>query len=360
MTETSVTFGKADELGYNPAGGKWVVVCQRHEFVLNVNSRDRAREAAKNTSEWCDECREMDQETPEDVLSDVVTFSTTQTDAVTDEQFESMDTMLQESHAQWLAEEHAKQADSHVEPEEVVPQPILGTYLIDDVAHHAISVSGMYIKSVCKPESAHMAGEQVDANDERLCTYCMAGILAPAKEETERKRRGRPPKAVAPPEPPAEPRYTGLTEALLAATAQLVAAIEDDPSVPDVVTALSIMAPAVDTLRKHAPRRRSGVVTGARSGLVKQSKTVNPSAEVKCVQTYADAGDKRAQDIIKHVDAYVAGEDCAYCLDKGRSTRHGYATAFMSIGRELTGMETRTGIPLPEDIKAKISRSRAA
>ena len=329
MTETAtpVTYGKAETLGLDPADGKWAAVCNLHNVKASYATREQARTITKTPEAFCGVCG--GQESP------IVTFSAAQTDPVTEGQFESMNAMLEQASAEWLAEEKAKQNGTAAEP-------VIGTYMIGDTAHHVVAVSGMYVRTVCNPEHSVMSGGQTD-DTESLCTYCMTGVVAPSQEVVERKRRGRPPKVAAEPVPAPEPQYPNLTEALLSATAELVAAVEQNPSEPDVVKALEILNPAMDTLRKHAPRRRIGTVTGARSGLVRQSQTVNPSDELEKVRAYADAGDKRAQDILTHVAAYVAGEDCSYCLSKGRSTRHGYATAFMSVGRELRAMEQRQG-----------------
>jgi len=348
-TETRTAYGKAEELGYNPAGGKWIAVCKNHDFVLNCSSRERAREASKNPAEFCDDCREMNQDIPEELLEhseppeEPVTFTATQTEPVTESQLDDMNTMLEQAHAAWLAEEQAKQVEPDFEAEQM---PILGTYLVGDTAHQAVGLSGLYVKPRCNPDKAMMSNGQVADDDERLCAYCMAGVLAPTEEEQQKRRRGRPPKAQVAPEPAPLPQYPETIAAVLQAVTALVAQVEQAQSVPDAVEGMNILTPALESFRKLAPRRRVGERTGARSGLVKQSATVNPSKEAERVKVYADAGDKRAQDILGHIQAYKPGEDCSYCADKGRSTRHGYATAFMSVGRELRAMEQRTGIPL--------------
>ena len=360
MTETqpAAIFGKAEALNFDPAGGKWVAVCQRHSTVINLPTRDQARAAASKTAEFCEACRDFDQALPDepasiaepaatsqmqpvDSLPTPEPFSPAQIEPVTDTQLDNIDGMLKDAAAEWLADEHAKQQAS----DEVIPNsalPIIGTFLAAGVAHHAVAISGQYMRSVCNPDTAIMIEDSAEPDSPLLCSYCMAGVIAPPRPVVERRRRYRRGYHPSVPAAPVEPMYPVLTEALLEATARLLAAIEDHPSTPDVVVALDIMAPAMSTLRKHAPRRRVGAVTGSRSGLVQQSKTVNPSDELDKVKAYADAGDARAQDILAHVAAYQAGEDCPYCLEHhNRSTRHGYATAFMSVGRELRAMEAR-------------------
>ena len=147
---------------------------------------------------------------------------------------------------------------------------------------------------------------------------------------------------VAAPEPAPEPKYTDETAVLHDYVSDLLVALEDTPSVPDAQALVAFLEPALVKLRAMLPRRRVGTVTGARSGLVKQSATVNPSEQLERARVYAEAGDKRAQAILDHVAAYVPGEDCSYCLEHhGKTTRHGYATAFCSIGREVTAMANR-------------------
>lgn len=52
--------GTAEELGMDPEGGKWVVTCEDHGTVVNVDTRAQALATA--TVEFCDECAGNDSE----------------------------------------------------------------------------------------------------------------------------------------------------------------------------------------------------------------------------------------------------------------------------------------------------------
>lgn len=49
------TVGTAEALGLDPEGGKWVVICEDHHTVVNVDRRTLARSLA--TYEFCEECQ---------------------------------------------------------------------------------------------------------------------------------------------------------------------------------------------------------------------------------------------------------------------------------------------------------------
>lgn len=50
------TVGLATDLDLDPAGGRWVVICEDHYTIANVTSKKRAQ--ATSTLEFCDGCRE--------------------------------------------------------------------------------------------------------------------------------------------------------------------------------------------------------------------------------------------------------------------------------------------------------------
>ena len=50
------SYGTADDLGLDPDGGRWVVICEDHYTLVNVDTLARARNTA--TSEFCEACRE--------------------------------------------------------------------------------------------------------------------------------------------------------------------------------------------------------------------------------------------------------------------------------------------------------------
>lgn len=52
--------GTAEEMGLDPEGGKWVVTCEDHGTVVNVDTRAQA--LATSTMEFCDECAGNDLE----------------------------------------------------------------------------------------------------------------------------------------------------------------------------------------------------------------------------------------------------------------------------------------------------------
>jgi hypothetical protein len=48
------TYGTAEELGMDPDGGKWVVVCDDHHTCVNIDTKAHAM--VIHTSEFCEEC----------------------------------------------------------------------------------------------------------------------------------------------------------------------------------------------------------------------------------------------------------------------------------------------------------------
>ena len=50
------TYGTAADLGMDPDGGKWVVICDEHHTCVNVDTKAQA--AKMHTSEFCEECED--------------------------------------------------------------------------------------------------------------------------------------------------------------------------------------------------------------------------------------------------------------------------------------------------------------
>jgi hypothetical protein len=48
------TVGTAQQMGLDPDGGKWVVTCDDHHTVVNVDTKAVA--LGLHTNEFCDEC----------------------------------------------------------------------------------------------------------------------------------------------------------------------------------------------------------------------------------------------------------------------------------------------------------------
>lgn len=48
------TYGTAEELGLDPEGGKWVVICDDHGTIANMDTKRLAMMTA--TDEFCEEC----------------------------------------------------------------------------------------------------------------------------------------------------------------------------------------------------------------------------------------------------------------------------------------------------------------
>lgn len=329
-------FGKAEALGFDPAGGPWVALCDAHNTTFQTLTRDKARAASRDTASFCKSCQAGNLE-----VLEVERFEPT-----TPEQLEAEADWNEEAR---LAQEFLELENRMTTADVDVPaneQPVLGTYRIGDMAHNALSTSGMYFKPVCNPDKAALMSEPVSMDDPNMCPYCLAGLAAPAEEPVKAKRGRKPkvarePKVEAAPVVPAEPIYPELLVDFETVTGDFTTAMTNEFSVADGARALELLMTQVEFLKAHMPRRRVGRPTGARSGLVKQSATVNPSDQMGRVQQFADAGDKRALDILEHFKAYVPDADCSYCAEKGRMTRHGYASAFCSVGRELRAMELR-------------------
>lgn len=52
------TFGRALDLGVDPDGGKWAVICEDHATIVNVDTRAIAATTA--TAEFCEACAEKE------------------------------------------------------------------------------------------------------------------------------------------------------------------------------------------------------------------------------------------------------------------------------------------------------------
>jgi hypothetical protein len=53
-TGVLTTVGTAEELGCDPDGGKWVVLCEEHSTLVNVDTRKIAR--AVDVRDFCEAC----------------------------------------------------------------------------------------------------------------------------------------------------------------------------------------------------------------------------------------------------------------------------------------------------------------
>ncbi len=359
MTQTplvNVKIGKAQDLGFDPDGGPWVVLCLRHNTVLNVKSRDAARGFAREITSFCEDCRDNpDSDTPLNVEPDYDFTGNNQDDS-------DMNATADRLIAEAVAAEAV--ADEPVVADE--PTPIVGTFHASDTpaVHNAASISNMYFRAVCG--STFLMGEPASQDDPGMCEYCAAGTTAPAEPAVKvRKQRvvrerapkaeklpkepkparepkpAKEPKVVAVAEPEPEPKHGELARSLYESAETFITAVVADGSVPDARIGVDLLEAKLSVLKAMLPRRKVGRPTGARSGLVRQSASVQPSDELALMRPFAEAGDRRAKDILAHVTAYVPGQDCAFCLERGRSTRHAYATAFCSIGRELRAAARR-------------------
>ena len=56
------SYGTAEDLGLDPDGGRWVVICEDHFTLVNVDTLARARSTA--TEEFCDVCQAADSDSP--------------------------------------------------------------------------------------------------------------------------------------------------------------------------------------------------------------------------------------------------------------------------------------------------------
>lgn len=50
------TIGTADILGTDPDGGRWVIICEDHDTLVNVDTKAQA--LGTSTVEFCDYCAE--------------------------------------------------------------------------------------------------------------------------------------------------------------------------------------------------------------------------------------------------------------------------------------------------------------
>jgi hypothetical protein len=59
-TGATLTIGTAAELEVDPDGGKWVVLCEDHSTLLNVDTRAAAM--SSSAVDFCDGCRDRERE----------------------------------------------------------------------------------------------------------------------------------------------------------------------------------------------------------------------------------------------------------------------------------------------------------
>lgn len=337
-TRSKGRYGRPADFGFE-SESPWAANCPLHNTNAEQPTRDGARELAKNTAEFCDDC--ADNQDPEG--------ETPMDNAEPDFEFPAprhLDPEPEDLEPERGADLSTLLDGLDMEPATPVAEPVLGTFFANGsgVAHNAVAIQGLYFTSVCGKST--LMGESADPNDPAMCTYCLTGVAAPAdKVVKERKvREPRAPRAekpVAVHEPAPEPKYVDEANALADFVTDLLVAVQDAQSVPDAARLVEILEPALVTCKAMLPRRRVGAITGSRSGLVRQSATSNPSEQLEQMKVFADAGDKRAVTILEHVAVYTPGEDCSFCLANGRQTRHGYSTAFCSIGRELRAAANR-------------------
>ncbi len=55
LTGTHITRGTAEELGLDVDGGKWVVLCDEHSFLINTDTRATAE--AMTPFDFCEPCQ---------------------------------------------------------------------------------------------------------------------------------------------------------------------------------------------------------------------------------------------------------------------------------------------------------------
>lgn len=55
-TGTTITWGRADELALDPAGGAWALVCRTHGTIVNVETRRQCERNAPRPENWCEGC----------------------------------------------------------------------------------------------------------------------------------------------------------------------------------------------------------------------------------------------------------------------------------------------------------------
>jgi hypothetical protein len=53
-----VVVYEAEEAGLDPAGGRWVTVCEAHGFLVNHERLALARDFACEPEAWCDRCQD--------------------------------------------------------------------------------------------------------------------------------------------------------------------------------------------------------------------------------------------------------------------------------------------------------------
>lgn len=240
-TEPSVQYGKATELGFDPTGGPWVTRCVKHDAVRHVKSRDAARTLSKNTSEFCETCRdagsqetepmdladlnEMDAKHPgwdEPEVTVVVTDTVVEPDNAAIERLRELSASLADMEpddsdvdevVQRLFNEAMELEDVSQEVPEMNEPVVLGTFWGNGsgLGHHAVTMSGLYMKTKCG--ATMLRGEPVEPTDERMCAVCLGEAETVTVAPQTRKARvvhAKPSKAkvthtgppVSPPEPP--------------------------------------------------------------------------------------------------------------------------------------------------------------
>lgn len=56
QTGSEVGVYHAEQAGYDPAGGPWVVVCHTHNRIINATTLEQTVRMRSHPAEWCEFC----------------------------------------------------------------------------------------------------------------------------------------------------------------------------------------------------------------------------------------------------------------------------------------------------------------
>lgn len=212
-TAQTVQTGRCQDMNIDPVQGPWGVKCLRHGSTGSAKTRDFMRQLARNPAEFCEDCRdagsqetelmgsadlnEMDElhpgwdepmpsvEPDNAAVERLRELSSTLADPEPDDS--DVDATVERLFTESISLEEVNQ-----DVPEMVAVTVLGTFLGNgsNVAHHAVTISSLYMKSKCG--STLLMGESVDPADERLCPACAGtGTLLPADALAPQTRKAR-------------------------------------------------------------------------------------------------------------------------------------------------------------------------